>query len=208
MGYNPDADYDLNPKPKPKGKCFPANTQVYTKDGIKYIEDVQVGDLIHDGEGFSEVWVYAHYDITTAVIYYHIQTEKNTILISEEHFLDVKDPNQASTISKMANQVTTDDCLINKIGMPEKILKIEKKEGLGMFAPFTLSGKILVNEIRASCYAVVEPTLAHGALEDLRAMYKDPAKKNKLGDLLKPDQMGIPQVFHEAFKSLLNVETV
>ncbi|KAK6192605.1 hypothetical protein SNE40_004049 [Patella caerulea] len=150
-----------------------------TRDsGVKYIEDVEIGDEVQvispDGSvDYSEVWCHGHYDLNSTNTYLEVTTQTHVLPISHRHYLPVAA--NSTIIYKMAQNVQIGDYLLTLGDDNEQSLEMVKhvKEigCRGAFAPVTKSGEILVNGIRVSCYSEVYPPLAHILLAPLRIAY-------------------------------------
>ncbi|KAJ6224122.1 hypothetical protein RDWZM_002667 [Blomia tropicalis] len=138
------------------GGCFDQDSIVYDRNGPKSIMDVKIGDQIMsvDDDGryeYSEVLMFLDRDQSIERLYYHLQTESgSTITATPSHLLFVSEPNGTPF-----NTVKIDQNLY-------EILRITTSLGHGAYAPLTSRGNLVVNNITASCYAVIESqTLTH-----------------------------------------------
>ncbi|KAK6182482.1 hypothetical protein SNE40_010163 [Patella caerulea] len=190
--------------------CFPGDVKVETKlNGKKCMHKLQVGEevkvMLEDGTiGFSEVWTMAHKDIKSTACYLQIETETKKLTISHLHFIPVTDQNNSTVVNKMAKDIEVGERLSTvESNQPttETVMKIEEVESTGIFAPFTMSGYILVNDVHTSVYAEVSPELAHSALASFRDKYYI-TPKEEMEDFLRPNENGVPEIFAEAFKML------
>ncbi|KAK6182481.1 hypothetical protein SNE40_010162 [Patella caerulea] len=191
-------------------RCFPGDVEVETKlNGKKCMHKLQVGEevkvMLEDGTiGFSEVWTMAHKDTESTACYLQIETETKKLTISHLHFIPVTDQNNSTVVYKMAKDIEIGERLSTvESNQPttETVMKIEEVESTGIFAPFTISGYILVNDVHTSVYAEVNPELAHSALASFRDKYYI-TPKEEMEDFLRPNENGVPEIFAEAFKML------
>lgn len=150
------------------GGCFEADSIVYDiKHGPKSIKDVHLGDKIlsmgADGHyEYSEVAFFLDYDPEVDRLYYEFETESgNKITMTPSHLIFVSTDNQAETMkADYAKYVTIGNYVNvrssdNTSSQLEKIVAITTRLGHGAYAPATLNGNIVVNNITASCYAVI-----------------------------------------------------
>ena len=76
-----------------KKVCFPRDSTVITKDGIKFMYEINPGDEVlaitpHGSTIFSEVVTFLHYEPKTFATYMNIQTMSGTLLhISDNHLV-------------------------------------------------------------------------------------------------------------------------
>ena len=103
-----------------------------------------------------------------------ITTERNNILkITEDHLLFVETTGKAKAIP--ARDVKVGDTLfVRAVHSAEKdaVLSINKVYDEGVYAPVTLSGTILVNNVHTSCYFdVLSHEWSHRAMGVARAVH-------------------------------------
>ncbi|XP_050404777.1 desert hedgehog protein [Patella vulgata] len=211
INYTYNMGNDPHKKDVPEeSECFPGNVLVETKlNGKKCMHNLEVGEevkvIFEDGNiGFSEVWTMAHKDTESKACYLQIETETKRLTISHFHFIPVTDQNNSMVVYKMAKDIDIGDHLStveSNQRKTETVIKIEEVEATGIFAPFTISGSILVNDVHASVYAEVEPDFAHSALAPFREKYYI-TPKDEMEAFLRPNENGVPTIFAEAFKML------
>ncbi|EFN84397.1 Sonic hedgehog protein A [Harpegnathos saltator] len=170
------------------GGCFPGKSLVRTEDGAtKRLEEVQLGERIAalDSYGnvvYSEVIAFLDRSPFERRQFIRLTTESGRVLtLTPAHLVPVEDRASvfaakvqagdrilvsASTTSKLEDQVE---------GQVKSDLRwdtvVEAKLVLeeGVFAPLTTEGTLLVNDVVASCYAVVDSqSVAHYAFLPLR----------------------------------------
>lgn len=137
--------------------CFSQNSAVIIKDdeGERTISlsNLKPGTLVKtDQEKFSKVFDYAHYDTTKQGQFLKITAGQNSIELSSNHRIYVKSQSQWRT--KFADELRVSDILWVH-GQEQSIDSITPIEGLGVFAPITEDGALLVNGIKASCFSKV-----------------------------------------------------
>mmetsp|Transcript_20998 Transcript_20998/g.30254 ORF Transcript_20998/g.30254 Transcript_20998/m.30254 type:complete len:630 (+) Transcript_20998:39-1928(+) len=133
------------PGPSGGGFCFPGDAMVQIQNGeFKQMASLEIGDkvLVEDGK-FSEVYSFAHRneDAITEYLQFNEQLE-----LTADHMLFV-DGNYAPASTVKLGSVMKDandnDIIVTSIATIHKP---------GAYGPFTMSGKIVVNGILASCY--------------------------------------------------------
>ncbi|XP_050417565.1 uncharacterized protein LOC126830993 [Patella vulgata] len=195
-------------KRKPaKTKCFPAKTELLTRNGVKYIEDIEIGDEVQvispDGSvGYSEVWCHGHYDLNSTNSYLEITTQTHVLPISHRHYLPVAV--NSTFIYKMAQDVKVGDFLVTVDGdgqLLEMVQYVKEIERTGAFSPLTKSGHVLINGIQASCYSEVYPTTAHAGLTPFRVAY-DVTPRAIMDLILAPNSNGVPYIFDAVLNTM------
>ncbi|KAK6186135.1 hypothetical protein SNE40_008232 [Patella caerulea] len=198
--------------------CFPGygNSIVTLESGRTYIEDVKVGDLakvvLDDGSfGYSEVWTLAHHNPATESNFNQIETDNRRLNISPRHFLVVNRNNErldvmAKDVKVGDELIVYDEMLYKDAPGSEEVVDIEVIEGKGVFAPFTKQGRLIVNGVLVSCYAEVNPSLAHTALAPLRAMY-DVTPTAAMDTVMTRNANGVPHVFNTTLNVVKSLVT-
>ena len=138
------------------------------------MRDLKVGDeiLTVSSEGkqiFSPVLMFLDHNRSVRELYYVIETHSGKrIVATPQHLLFVSDRITVSEIMGRAEFVknarvgqyllTSHDSSLR----PDRIVSITTKISSGAYAPLTSTGNLIVNDVTASCYAVVQSqTLAH-----------------------------------------------
>lgn len=176
------------------GGCFEENSIVYDRVfGPKWIKHVQLGDQLlsvaPDGTlQYSEVLMFLDRDPDVRRLYYRFQTESGrTITVTPAHLLYVTDDGNTTTEritsdqTEFAKNVQVGQYLfVNENGQYgvgqrtslDRILSVRAYIGHGVYAPLTGTGTLVVNNVTASCYAVVNSqTLAHWTFMPVRLMH-------------------------------------
>lgn len=161
--------------------CFPGTGVVTTPEGSKLIRDVQVGDTVRvvskTGQvEWSQVCGWGHNEPSRVAPFLQITTQQHRITISQEHLISVVRNGgfeyvQAGKILKGMSILTCDPQLTGTHA--EVVQSIEFVQQTGVFAPFTMTGTIIVDGVVASCYADVKShSVAHAAMKPMRTMFK------------------------------------
>jgi hypothetical protein len=164
-------------------KCFPANATVLLHDGSrKTMAELQVGDTVHVGRGaFSQVFMFSHRiaaaDSKTLFVSITATPDsaetspakpssQGPLLLSADHYLYANDALVAASTVKVGDQLESGS------GAPLRVTHVERVWGSGLYNPHTMTGDIVVDDIKTSCYTTaVHPTLAHAALWPVRTLY-------------------------------------
>jgi len=166
--------------------CFDANSKVLTAQGEKRMCDLRLGDKVRvvqtNGKvEWSDVCAWAHREPKRVAKYLRLTTGQTgrTITMSPEHLVCVVRNGQMDYVK--AGTVTTGDLLLccdlsaDAVGgvWAEPVRSIEEVESMGVYAPITTSGTVVVNGVVASCYAAVgSHKAAHAAMKPVRSQWK------------------------------------
>ncbi|XP_071755400.1 sonic hedgehog protein [Centroberyx gerrardi] len=164
------------------GGCFPGSSSVTLQDGSKKaVKDLQVGDkvLAADDEGnpiYTDFIMFLDQDSATRRLFYVIETDsEEKITLTAAHLLFVglnsTDDRMTAVFASQVQagqQVFVFDDAQHQL-KPVTVKRIYTQEHEGSFAPVTVQGSVVVDQVLASCYAVIEDhDLAHWALAPVR----------------------------------------
>ena len=162
------------------GGCFPASAkfvdscgQERSMDSLQIGEEVQV--LKEVGIGLEPVITYLHRQPNVTQPFLRITTtKKKSLKITDDHLLFVEKEGQAAAIP--ARDVNIGDTVYVRgvQGAVERdaVCSISRVLEKGVYAPVTLSGTILVNDVHTSCYFdVLSHDWSHRAMGVARAVY-------------------------------------
>jgi len=157
---------------KDDAKCFPANATVMLQDGSrKTMAELEVGDSVQVGSAsFSKVFMFSHRmtasESQSQFVSIATTAAAQPLQLSADHYLYVNGQLAA------AHTVKVGDKLELGSGSAVEVTRVERVWGKGLYNPHTMTGDLIVNDIKTSCYTTaVHPTLAHAALWPVRAMY-------------------------------------
>lgn len=169
-----------SPRGGPAG-CFSPDTEVWTAEGRRRMDELRVGDLVLSSTGwdsqvpsYQPVVGFLHRDTKLETDFVSLTTESGLHLsLTPNHLLPIVscrdfDPKAGagrqedvfSSSTWAARRVKFGDCLLRVSDSDSVVLdrvinvRVERKQGV--FAPVTASGVIVVNRIQASCYSSVE----------------------------------------------------
>ncbi|XP_034717415.1 sonic hedgehog protein A [Etheostoma cragini] len=165
------------------GGCFPGSSTVTLQDGSKKaVKHLQTGDrvLAADDDGnpiFTDFIMFIDQDSTTRRLFYVIETDSGQkITLTAAHLLFVghNTTGEERMSAIFASQVQSGQKVFVFDGErsrlePVTVKRIYTEEHYGSFAPVTVQGTVVVDQVLASCYAVIEDhDLAHWALAPIR----------------------------------------
>ncbi|XP_041817234.1 sonic hedgehog protein A [Chelmon rostratus] len=165
------------------GGCFPGSSTVTLQGGTKKaVKDLQTGDrvLAADDDGnpiYTDFIMFIDQDSTTRRLFYVIETDSGQkITLTAAHLLFVgHNSTQEERMSaifasqvQLGQKVFVFDAEQSRLE-PVTVKRIYTQEHEGSFAPVTVQGTVVVDQVLASCYAVIEDhVLAHWALAPVR----------------------------------------
>ena len=159
--------------------CFPGSAMFIDKHGQQrnlssmHIDD-EVQVIANNEMRFEPVITFIHRQPEVMQEFLQINTERNNILkITEDHLLFVEKIGKAKAIP--ARDVKVGDTLYVRASHSvekDAVLSISKVYDEGVYAPVTLSGTILVNNVHTSCYFdVLSHEWSHRAMGVARAVH-------------------------------------
>ncbi|XP_078083788.1 sonic hedgehog protein [Mustelus asterias] len=176
------------------GGCFPGSARVSLESGgTKSVKDLKPGDrvLAADDEGklvYSDFLMFLDRAEATRRVFYVIETRepRRRLPLTAAHLLFAGEPEgtgsgQALPKATYASDVRAGQLVYIADGdedgdgrrlRPAQVEKVYLEEMAGAYAPLTVQGTLVVNQVLASCYAVVEQhALAHWAFAPVRMSY-------------------------------------
>jgi len=162
--------------------CFPGESEVLTSDNQRVqLSDLKVGQSIATYGGsnstFSEVYTFLDYqkDIYLDFLelhYFEEDGKEGKMALSHEHLILAKRTGDAKFVQ--AKDVKVGDFIFKNIQgsiTPVIVSSITIGKYKGAFAPATLDGTVIVNDIVVSSYAVISHSVAHAFMAPLRLAY-------------------------------------
>lgn len=138
--------------------CFSGENSVNIKTSSspsiisKKLKDVKIGDKIQTGEStYEKVYAFGHFQPTKKTPYLQLFFEGNSapLEISEQHMVFQEDRAIPASHLKIGDRLMSDGPIIKSI---------KHANGIGAFAPFTHSGTVMINGVKASSYVSLQNT--------------------------------------------------
>lgn len=161
--------YDCNPakgcykEPKKEsgggGSCFSSNGLVRTSQNeTKFMKDLKMGDLVQTANGFSKLIGWMHKEEERSAEFYIFKNSLGLdFKVTGEHLVGIEKNGHIQYIR--AEEITRNDFLVGLDDHGRKFLqkidRIDKIKDIGIYAPLTDDGTIVVDGQLASCYAVI-----------------------------------------------------
>lgn len=149
------------------GWCFSDRTVVFAEGkGPTRMDQLDVGDSVLTSNGFSKVYTFGHLDANHKTDFLQIHTDKSSgsgsskaLEITQEHMIYVVTEDGVTSRLLPASHVRPGDLLRTEHGTTE-VTRIQTVHRRGIYAPFTATGDIVVNNgIIASNYIALPPAL-------------------------------------------------
>ncbi|KAL3278248.1 hypothetical protein HHI36_013586 [Cryptolaemus montrouzieri] len=164
------------------GGCFSADSTVLTSEGIrKPMSQLKIGEKILSRDpttlqlSFSEVLLFLDYNPEEKRQFVKISLKSGrTLTATPTHLVLSGSLKKSRTVYaddlRPGDKVLVSDS--NNELREDVIVKIDQVFLKGVYAPLTLAGTIVVNDVLASCYAVVDSqAIAHWAYSPLRLIF-------------------------------------
>ena len=179
-----------------RGGCYPGSAIIYDSNSrARRIESLQVGDKVlvitNNGIQSDPVITFIHRQPEVVEAFLKIVTTKEKILlITADHLLFVELMGQATAIPARDVKIGATVYLRGSHGSEKDLVQsISTVYEKGAYAPVTLSGTILVNDVHTSCYFdVLSHEWSHRAMSIARALhYVSPSMERKISAVGEKD---------------------
>ncbi|XP_064472383.1 sonic hedgehog protein-like [Ornithodoros turicata] len=167
------------------GGCFHGEEQVVTRSGPKHLADLLLGEEVlavndQDRLVFSEVILFLDRSPHEERLFYTIETESGRRLsLTPGHLLYYTPRQSVQPRATFAARVRAGGFLLTDTNVSsancanrlqlDRVRGVRSRLAVGVYAPLTQEGSVLVNGVAASCYAAIDDhSLAHAAFAPLR----------------------------------------
>ena len=190
----------VNQQIKSESTCFPGDAVVYICGGRQVLmSEINVGDrlLVRDASGqlkYDQVYMFGHRDPDLSSEFVVIKTQHTSVRVSPEHSVYCVRDDREMCIPA-ADVKVGDDLLVVESSLqslcPERVEGVTWERKLGVYAPFTLSGSVVVNGALMSCYInSPPPAAAHAMLLPIRMLYRlSPSLLQKFNNTTKAESI-------------------
>jgi hypothetical protein len=156
-GPGPSTPDPPAPPPSPNNNnfnagCFAGSNEVVVEDrGIVKVRNLSIGDRVQVGNGvFEPIYSFGHLHHTKLSSFFEVETHDAKIRLTSEHLLFTADRGAIPVAHLRVDDVLE---LESKRGTVTAIRTVQEQ---GLYAPFTPSGKIIVNGFVASSYVAID----------------------------------------------------
>nr|XP_022900483.1 tiggy-winkle hedgehog protein [Onthophagus taurus] len=166
------------------GGCFSSESTVKTSSGeTKQLKDLEIGEniLTYDLETgetvFSEVLLFLDRNPGEVRRFVHVETTRRTLKVTASHLVVIKDANNITRTIFAAELKVGDTVLVLKDEnartiIMDRVEKISWSSEIGVYAPLTRTGTVIVDGVVASCYATIDSQfIAHFVMAPIRMGY-------------------------------------
>ncbi|XP_053564052.1 desert hedgehog protein [Bombina bombina] len=166
------------------GGCFPGTAMITLVGGQrKPMSELRSGDIVLTTDETShvvptEVLLFMDLDTNKVATFVAIETEGHPykLLLTPYHLIFAAKNPLADFVPIFAHNVQVGDLVqIHNNGtklIASRVLSVSTEERMGVYAPLTAHGTLLVDGILTSCYAVIEwHQLAHQSFAPIRFLY-------------------------------------
>lgn len=172
--FDGDGDSDSNDGGSSKSgdgetACFPGTALVQTPLGRSArLSEVDVGDEIASVDSaFSRVFAFSHRVADTRHEFVRIATARGNLTATRGHFV------HTPTGAKPAGSLRRGDFLVAASGDSVRIIDTRVVYGRGLYNPHTLTGDIVVDGFRATCFTTAVPLVpAQSLLAPFRWLFR------------------------------------
>lgn len=135
--------------------CFPGDAFVQEKSkGMVQMKSLELGDQVLVSRGrFETIYSFGHKDAEISMDFIRLRTSTLDLETTKEHMLFVADGRVIP-----ASMVKVGDKLVLANNQAEVVLSTSATIRKGAFAPFTPSGSIVVNGVKASTFIALQET--------------------------------------------------
>lgn len=160
-GNNCYKKYWCNRKPVSGGGCFPGDARVVTPGGSARMDTLRIGDRVlslgADGTPFfDEIYMFGHKDVSTRSQFVTLTTQSGASLrLTGDHHVPVERWGQPLSLASSQVEVGDTVVVVSSSGIPSSEVVVFKSlaSGVGLWNPYTLGGRIIVDGVDASSHS-------------------------------------------------------
>jgi len=122
------------------------------------MDQIEIGDLLRDTPvSFAKVFSFGHRNVnrTAQFLQIHVTGLEQPLEMSKEHMVLIRSTKNLQ-VSQPASLLKVGDELVTALEAVAVVTKVEVVTSKGMFAPFTTSGFIMVNNVVSSSYVALQ----------------------------------------------------
>ncbi|XP_072376027.1 protein hedgehog-like [Diabrotica undecimpunctata] len=161
------------------GGCFSGDSTVLTSTGVRRkLSELQIGekilaqDTLSNELIFSEVLLYLDYNPSQKREFLKLTLSSNRTLIITPSHLVLKETSEGYR-TVFAKSISVGDKLLvsnnSHSVVTDSVIEVSGVVRTGVYAPLTAAGTLVVNDVVASCYAVMDSqAIAHWAFLPVR----------------------------------------
>lgn len=191
------------------GGCFSAESTVRTSAGIRKLSELKIGEsvLTYDSVTkrfvYSEVIMFLDWDPEQRREFLHLELASGrTLTVTPTHLLLTVSANVSRTL--YAEQFKIGDNLLvrdsNGDLTEDAVVNVGAVLKIGVYAPLTTTGTIVVDDVVASCYAVVDSqNIAHWAFAPVRLIVNMENSINRIWKFIHKPISSISETTIEPF---------
>jgi hypothetical protein len=190
-------------------ECFPSDATVDVLNSGKVpLSSLQIGAQVRvlneeNQLSYSPIIAFLHRDLDEHALYKRIQTKNSAIELSQRHLIHQRKDGfiWAEKLSKGDEILVLSSKHENETQW-EEIIDITDVYKQGLMAPLTEQGTIIVNNVHASCYALVKShKVAHFALAPYRFYHRLFGQSSKINSIT-PSILSYAEILLHFFKNL------
>mmetsp|Transcript_10008 Transcript_10008/g.20280 ORF Transcript_10008/g.20280 Transcript_10008/m.20280 type:complete len:274 (+) Transcript_10008:51-872(+) len=171
----PTSNHSVTPSqaslpPTSEAACFPGNSTVELLSGKRVqLFDLKLGDYVRVGiETFEPIYFFGHRHPSIESEFLKINLGEEMLSVSSNHLVF-----DHSRLRRPAEALRPGDMVIHgPTGTLRTVQQISRSKQVGLYAPHTASGELIVDDILVSCFTTaISPTAAHALLAPIRLSF-------------------------------------
>lgn len=145
--------------------CFPSDSRIRLRDGRNIrMDELEAGSHVHIGDGkTSKVFLFTHRQSNVKANFVRIHTASgHRVSLTPGHYLYANGRLTAAVAVREGDQLDSEDGVTT-------VVRTERISLIGLYAPHTIHGDIMVDGVRVSGYSTaLHPVVAQALLAPLR----------------------------------------